>query len=80
MTLLTVEEAAERLGTKPRFIRRLLAEDRIERYKIGRHVRIADTDLDAYIAAGRIEPDWDGPSAQGGRTEVGSKQKGRTGE
>jgi excisionase family DNA binding protein len=30
--LLTVEQAAERLGTKPRFVRRLIAERRIEFY------------------------------------------------
>jgi excisionase family DNA binding protein len=29
MTLLSVEEAAEQLGTSPRFIRRLIAERRI---------------------------------------------------
>jgi excisionase family DNA binding protein len=36
--LLTVEEAAERMRTKPRFIRRLIAERRIEYVKVGRHV------------------------------------------
>ena len=39
--LLTVEEAAERMRTKPRFIRRLIAERRIAFVKLGRHVRIA---------------------------------------
>jgi len=37
--LLSVEAAAERLDTKPRFIRRLIAERRIEFVRIGRHVR-----------------------------------------
>ena len=54
--LLTVEEAAERLGTSARFIRRLIAERRIAYTKLGRHVRIATRDLDAFIAAGRVEP------------------------
>jgi excisionase family DNA binding protein len=54
--LLTVDEAAERLGTSARFIRRLIAERRIAYTKLGRHVRIAARDLDAYVASGRVEP------------------------
>jgi excisionase family DNA binding protein len=54
--LLTVEEAAERLGTSARFIRRLIAERRIAYAKLGRHVRIAARDLDAFVASGRVEP------------------------
>ena len=53
--LLTVEEAADRLGTSVRFVRRLVAERRIAYIKVGRHVRIAAGDLDAFIAAGRVE-------------------------
>jgi excisionase family DNA binding protein len=53
--LLTVEEAAERLGTSARFIRRLIAERRIAYTKLGRHVRIAGRDLDVYVASGRVE-------------------------
>ncbi len=56
MSLLTVDEAAERLSTKPRFIRRLIAEKRIPYVKLGSHVRIDSTDLDAFIAAGRVQP------------------------
>jgi excisionase family DNA binding protein len=56
MSLLSVEEAADRLGTSPRFIRRLIAERRIAFTKIGRHVRIDTDDIDAFIAAGRVEP------------------------
>ena len=52
--LLTVGEAAERLGTSTRFVRRLVFERRIAFVKVGRHVRICPTDLDAFIAAGRI--------------------------
>ena len=54
--LLTVDEAAERLGTSARFIRRLIAERRIAYTKLGRHVRIAGRDLDAFVASGRVEP------------------------
>ena len=55
-TLLSVEQAAERLGTSERFVRRLIAERRIAYTKLGRHVRIDARDLDAFIAAGRVEP------------------------
>jgi excisionase family DNA binding protein len=53
--LLTVEEAADRLGTSVRFIRRLVAERRIAYVKVGRHVRIAEADLVEFVAAGRVE-------------------------
>jgi excisionase family DNA binding protein len=53
--LLTVEQAAERLGTSVRFVRRLVFERRIAYVKLGRHVRIPATDLDAFITAGRVE-------------------------
>jgi excisionase family DNA binding protein len=53
--LLTVEQAAERLGTSVRFVRRLIAERRIAYAKLGRHVRIAEADLINFVAAGRIE-------------------------
>jgi len=54
--LLTVEAAATRLSTSPRFIRRLIAERRIEFIKVGRHVRISESALADFIQAGRIEP------------------------
>jgi excisionase family DNA binding protein len=54
-TLLSVEQAAERLGTSVRFVRRLVFERRIAYVKLGRHVRIAGRDLDAFIRAGRVE-------------------------
>lgn len=56
MALLTVDEAAARLSTKPRFVRRLIAEKRIAYIKLGGHVRIEDTVIDRFIEAGRIEP------------------------
>ena len=46
--LLSVEAVAERLDTKPRFVRRLIAERRIEYHKVGRHVRISESALAAF--------------------------------
>jgi excisionase family DNA binding protein len=54
--LLTVEQVAERLNTKPRFVRRLIAERRIEFHKVGRHVRISEPALAEFIKAGRVAP------------------------
>jgi excisionase family DNA binding protein len=53
--LLTVEEAADRLGTSVRFVRRMIAERRIAYIRVGRHVRIAEADLASFVAAGRVE-------------------------
>jgi excisionase family DNA binding protein len=54
--LLSVEAAAERLDTKPRFIRRLIAERRIEFVRVGRHVRISESALSDFIEAGKVPP------------------------
>jgi excisionase family DNA binding protein len=54
--LLTVGEAADALNTTPRFVRRLIAERRIRFHHVGRHVRIAQRDLEAFVEAGRVEP------------------------
>jgi excisionase family DNA binding protein len=54
-TLLSVEQAAERLGTSAQFVRRLVFERRIAYVKLGRHVRISARDLDAFIEAGRVD-------------------------
>ena len=55
MAMLNVPEVADRLGTSQRFVRRLIAERRIPSPKLGKHVRIADADVEAFIAAGRVE-------------------------
>jgi excisionase family DNA binding protein len=55
--LLTVEAAAERLSTSPRFVRRLIAERRIEFVKVGRHVRISESTLNLGLSSG-ISPGW----------------------
>jgi excisionase family DNA binding protein len=54
--MLTVAEVAELLGTTERFPRRLIAERRIAFVKVGRHVRIAESALDAYTEANTIQP------------------------
>jgi len=54
--LLTVNQAAERLNTKPRFVRRLIAERRIEFHRVGRHVRISEAALAEFIKRGRVAP------------------------
>jgi excisionase family DNA binding protein len=54
-SLLTVEQAADRLGTSERFVRRLIAERRIAYCKLGRHVRITEADLINFVATGRVE-------------------------
>ena len=59
--LLTVAEAAERLGTTERFPRRLIAERRITFVKLGAGrrspVRIPERAIEQLIAAGTVEPD-----------------------
>lgn len=54
--LLTVDQAADRLGTSPRFVRRLIAERRIAFTRIGRHIRFDGRDIEAFVSAGRVEP------------------------
>ncbi len=54
--LLTGEEVAERLKATPRFVRRLVAERRIEYVKVGRLVRFAPEAVAAYIERNRVVP------------------------
>lgn len=53
--LLSVTEAAETANVSVRMIRRLIAERRIPFHHVGRHVRITEDDLCAFIEAGRVE-------------------------
>ncbi|MBN1174747.1 MAG: excisionase family DNA-binding protein [Micromonosporaceae bacterium] len=53
---LSIPEVAERLGTSPRFPRRLIEERRIEFKRFGRHVRIAESILDRYIDSCTVTP------------------------
>ncbi len=54
--LLDVKAAGEYLNIGERFVRRLIAERRIAFTKVGRLVRLDTADLDAFLAAGRVEP------------------------
>ncbi|MER7396958.1 excisionase family DNA-binding protein [Streptomyces sp. NPDC000151] len=54
--LLTVQEVADRLGTTVRFPRRLIEERRIEYVKIGRHVRIPERVVEAFVTAHTVAP------------------------
>jgi excisionase family DNA binding protein len=52
--LLTVDEAAIRMNVKPRFVRRLIQERRIDVRHLGKHVRIRESTLEAFIEAGTV--------------------------
>ncbi|MFJ2007269.1 excisionase family DNA-binding protein [Streptomyces chartreusis] len=54
--LLNVREVAERLGTGVRFARRLIEERRITFVKVGRHVRIPESAVEAYVTANTVQP------------------------
>jgi excisionase family DNA binding protein len=54
--LLTVAQVAELLGTTDRFPRRLIAERRIRFVRVGRHVRIPESALAEFLAAGTVHP------------------------
>ena len=54
--LLSVDAVADRLGTSSRFIRRLITERRIEFVRVGRHVRISESTVAAFIEAGTVLP------------------------
>lgn len=54
--LLTYDQAAEILNTSPRFPRRLVEERRIRFVYVGRFVRIPESALREFIAAGLVEP------------------------
>ncbi len=52
--LLTPSQAGDYLCTGERFIRRLIAERRIDYIKLGKHVRVQRSILDAFIRSGRV--------------------------
>ena len=54
--LLTVGEAAARWGTSVHFPRRLIRERRITFVRLGRHIRIPESEVDAMIERGTVEP------------------------
>lgn len=54
--LLTVDQAADRLGMSVRHVRRLVAERQIGHHRLGRAVRLHPADLDAYVANTWVAP------------------------
>ncbi len=54
--MLTVPEVAEWLGVARGFVYRLVHERRIRFVRIGKHVRIPESVVRDYIAAGTVEP------------------------
>nr|WTB31243.1 excisionase family DNA-binding protein [Streptomyces sp. NBC_00830] len=54
--LLTVDQVAELLGTTVQFPRRRIEERRIEYVKVGRHVRIPERAVAAFIEANTVAP------------------------
>jgi excisionase family DNA binding protein len=64
--LMTVNEVAAHLKTEVRFVRRLVAERRIPFHKVGKYVRFYRADVDAFVAAGRVDAisiEWHGGKA-----------------
>ena len=53
--LLTVNQAAELLGTAVSFPRRLIAQRKIRFVRVGRHVRIPESALTEFITAGTVQ-------------------------
>ncbi|MGW9496165.1 excisionase family DNA-binding protein [Streptomyces prasinus] len=53
---MTAAQVAELLGTTQRFPRRLIAEQRIVFVKVGRHIRIPQSALNAFIDANTVQP------------------------
>ena len=47
--LLDKHQVAERLNVGPRFVERLITEKRIPYVKVGRHVRVRTTSIEAFI-------------------------------
>ncbi len=59
--LLTVKEAAQRLACTEAAIRKWLYQRRLPAVKVGRLIRLRETDLEAMIARGLRSPRLDVP-------------------
>ncbi len=49
-------EAAERIGVVPRTLYRMIDEGLIAAYKMGRVIRVKESDLDAFVETTRVQP------------------------
>lgn len=54
--LYSVREVAERLGVHPETIRRLIHEGRMDAVRVGRVLRVARADVEAFIDRQRVKP------------------------
>ncbi|MFF5295001.1 helix-turn-helix domain-containing protein [Paractinoplanes globisporus] len=54
--MLTIDQAATRIGMSDRYVRRAIAERRIAAHHFGRSVRIDPADLAAFVHESRVEP------------------------
>lgn len=66
--LLSLDQAAEFLGTTRRFPRRLIDERRIRFVRVGRHIRIPDAALREFVEKGTVEPALPGRWREVGRS------------
>jgi excisionase family DNA binding protein len=55
-SLLTVEQVADWLNVKPRFVYRLAASGALERVMVGRYVRVTAGSVRAYVKANTAVP------------------------
>ena len=53
---LSTKEAARRLGVTPRTLYRFIDEGGVPAYRLGRVIRLKQSDVDSYIDQCRIEP------------------------
>jgi excisionase family DNA binding protein len=60
--LLTIKEGCAYIGVSERFVRELLAQRQLPAVRLGRSVKLRQTDLDAYIEAS-TQPALRGPLA-----------------
>ena len=49
-------EAAERLGVVPRTLYRMINEGAIPAYKMGRVIRVKESDLDTFLESTKVQP------------------------
>lgn len=55
-TWLGTQDAARHLGITPRTLYRLINEGEIPAYKLGRVLRIKQSDVDAFLESVRVQP------------------------
>ena len=53
---LSVPEAAARLGVVPKSIYRFIDRGELRAYKMGRVIRLQESDVEEYLAAAEIQP------------------------